>query len=188
MAFEIGLKVKIFIGGTPVEDDPHRVKKCHIAVGTPGRLAHLIKDYDMDLSKIRVFVLDEADKLLDQSFFNDIQFIFATVSKHKQILVASATYPDGLDDFVLTFMRNPVKVQMNSSTPALLAVEQVAIDIRKAMEFTPIHARYAKEDELLFCKLQCLKEVLRRVPYTQGIVFCSHQFKYVIITKDLDLT
>jgi ATP-dependent RNA helicase DDX20 len=112
--FCLGLKVKIFIGGTPVEDDSHRLTKCHIAVATPGRLAHLIKDYEMDLSNLRVFVLDEADKLLDHSFFSDIQFICSTASKNKQIIVASATYPDGLDDFVVTFMRNPLKVQLDS--------------------------------------------------------------------------
>jgi ATP-dependent RNA helicase DDX20 len=68
-----GLKVGVFIGGLPVDEDKRRAKNCHIAVGTPGRLKHLINDKLLDVSFIRLVVIDEADKLLEPSFEPDIR-------------------------------------------------------------------------------------------------------------------
>ena len=66
------LKVSTFIGGTSVEDDVRKLRRCHFALGTPGRLRQLIEEGHMDTSGIRLFALDEADKLMDPSFVNDV--------------------------------------------------------------------------------------------------------------------
>jgi len=65
--------VGVFIGGLPIEEDRRRAKHCHIAVGTPGRLKHLIDDQLLDMSHVKLIVIDEADKLLEPSFEPDIR-------------------------------------------------------------------------------------------------------------------
>lgn len=63
----------VFIGGLPVEEDKRRARGCHIAVGTPGRLKHLLNDQLLDASHIKLVIIDEADKLLEPSFEPDIR-------------------------------------------------------------------------------------------------------------------
>lgn len=67
------LKVKAFIGGIPIESDRKNLLKCQIAVGAPGRVKHLISEGLMNVSAVRLFVLDEADKLMEESFRKDIR-------------------------------------------------------------------------------------------------------------------
>lgn len=68
------LQVKSFIGGIPVETDKKNLRNCHIAVGAPGRIEHLISEGLMKVDAVRLFVLDEADKLMENSFRTDIRY------------------------------------------------------------------------------------------------------------------
>lgn len=80
------MKVKEFIGGTSVAQSIRRLTNCHVAVGTPGRLSHMVKECKMDFSKVKVVALDEADKLMDNSFFDDIKAIFQALPAKKQMI------------------------------------------------------------------------------------------------------
>lgn len=71
--FFIGLKVHSFIGGTSFEEDKKKLQACHIAVGAPGRVRHLMEKGFMKADRIRLCVLDEADKLMESSFMKDIK-------------------------------------------------------------------------------------------------------------------
>jgi ATP-dependent RNA helicase DDX20 len=71
----LGLKVLSFIGGLPFEEDKQKLQHCHIAVGTPGRIKHLIEKGLLKTDNIRLFVLDEADKLMEPSFLKDIKYV-----------------------------------------------------------------------------------------------------------------
>lgn len=70
----LGLKVEYFVGGISIEEDKKKLKICHIAVGAPGRIKHLIEKGFLNVSKVRLFVLDEADKLME-SFQKDIKLV-----------------------------------------------------------------------------------------------------------------
>lgn len=67
------IKVEAFIGGLPVEQDKKKIAKCQVAVGAPGRMKHLISSGLMDLSAVRLLVLDEADRLMEENFKSDIR-------------------------------------------------------------------------------------------------------------------
>ena len=67
-----GLNVQVFIGGLPLVVDEQKSKSCHIAVGTPGRVRQLLEKKSINPQTIRLFVLDEADKLMEESFAEDI--------------------------------------------------------------------------------------------------------------------
>ena len=68
------LKVHSFIGGLPYKDDKKKLHCCHIAVGAPGRVKHLIENGVLKTDSIRLFVLDEADKLMESSYQKDIKY------------------------------------------------------------------------------------------------------------------
>lgn len=68
----LGLNVQVFIGGLPVETDLSKCKSCHIAVGTPGRVKQLIEKGALKTKTMRLFILDEADKLMEDSFAEDV--------------------------------------------------------------------------------------------------------------------
>jgi len=160
-----------------LDKDSRRMQGCHIALGTPGRIAHLIREFEMDLSCVRVFVLDEADKLLDDSFFNDLKYIYDAMPASRQVIAVSATYPNDLDHFILRFMNTPIKVQLDTAAPVLLAVEQFALDVRRVLEFIPEPDQSVKMEDISKLKLRCLLELVRRVPFSQGIIFSQYQLK-----------
>ncbi|KAB0395300.1 hypothetical protein E2I00_003014 [Balaenoptera physalus] len=87
-----GLECHVFIGGTPLSQDKTRLKKCHIAVGSPGRIKQLIELDYLNPGSIRLFILDEADKLLEEgSFQEQIKRVFFVGLKQYYKVVSS--YP-----------------------------------------------------------------------------------------------
>lgn len=99
-----------------------------IIVGTPGRILDLVNDGLCDLSNVRYLVLDEADRMLDKGFENDIRSIIGhTVQgEARQTLMFSATWPDAVRRLASTFQRDPVRVTVGSDDlTANSRVEQV---------------------------------------------------------------
>ncbi|XP_065335598.1 probable ATP-dependent RNA helicase DDX20 [Cloeon dipterum] len=161
-----GLKVAVFIGGLPVEEDRRRAKHCHIAVGTPGRLKHLIDDELLDVSHIRLIVIDEADKLLEPSFEPDIVHIFKTLPLNKQVIAASATYTPELKVFLEDFMRSPIRV--NPEEKCLDAGSGVLLGVRQVAALVPHEVNYLNKMKK---KIDALVVILSSVPFKQCIVF-----------------
>nr|DBA33987.1 TPA: hypothetical protein GDO54_001598 [Pyxicephalus adspersus] len=116
-----GLECHVFIGGTPLPQDKPRLKKCHIAVGSPGRIKQLIEIGYLNTAHIRLFILDEADKLLEEgSFQEQINWIYSSLPANKQMLAVSATYPEFLARALTTYMREPMFVRLNAADPSLI--------------------------------------------------------------------
>lgn len=66
----------VLIGGMSVQDDIAKLQRCQIAIGTPGRVRQLVEEGFLRTDLVRLFVLDEADKMLEPSFVNDVFYIF----------------------------------------------------------------------------------------------------------------
>ena len=96
----IGLKEAVIIGGLDMmKQSLILAEKPHVVIATPGRLADHLKSTDtFDLKKIKFLVLDEADRLLDPSFSDDLQVIFDNVPTERQTLLFSATLTDTLQE------------------------------------------------------------------------------------------
>ncbi len=94
----------------------------HILVATPGRLLDLIGQGIIDLSTIKIFVLDEADRMLDMGFINDIKKLIKLLPEKRQSLFFSATMPDSIAKLSKTILDNPVKIEVapTSSTAETL--------------------------------------------------------------------
>ena len=92
-------------------------KGADIVIATPGRLLSHINLHQIDFSGVKYFILDEADRMLDMGFFDDIMAIVARLPKERQTILFSATMPPELRRLAKTFMRNPVEVNIAISRP-----------------------------------------------------------------------
>lgn len=91
-----------------------------ILIATPGRLLDLIKQEHISLANVEIFVLDEADRMLDMGFIHDVKKLVALLPKKKQSLFFSATMPPEIVKLAHTILQNPEKVTV---TPVSSTVE-----------------------------------------------------------------
>ena len=99
-------------------------KGLDILTATPGRLLDLIDQGFIDLSHIKIFVLDEADRMLDMGFIHDIRKIIQLIPKKRQSLFFSATMPDNILDLSKSILTNPVRVDVSPENPTADTVRQ----------------------------------------------------------------
>jgi len=92
-------------------------KGADIVIATPGRLLSQMNIYDVDFSGVKYFILDEADRMLDMGFYDDIMTIVRKLPKERQTVMFSATMPDKIRRLAKTIMRNPRDVQIAVSRP-----------------------------------------------------------------------
>ncbi|KAJ8015895.1 hypothetical protein DPEC_G00001300 [Dallia pectoralis] len=159
-----GLQCHVFIGGTAVSMDKISLKKCHIAIGSPGRIKQLIELGLLVTTSIRLFVLDEADKLLEEGSFQDqINWIFSSLPVNKQMLALSATYPESLAQHLARYMREPTFVRLNPSDPGLIGLSQYYKLVRS----------HAMPHKVFEEKVLHLLDLFSKVPFNQALVFSN---------------
>jgi ATP-dependent RNA helicase UAP56/SUB2 len=118
------MRVEAIYGGASIEDQRTLLKgpkAPHIYVGTPGRTNALIRDGSLKLDKVKLFVLDECDKMLDQhDMRSEVQSIFRATPKNKQVMMFSATMSTETRDTCQRFLRNPFKVFIDDDSKLTL--------------------------------------------------------------------
>ncbi|XP_074110001.1 uncharacterized protein LOC141534508 [Cotesia typhae] len=160
-----GLKVDYFVGGTPMQSDKTKIVSCHIIVSTPGRLKHLIDQKFVKIENVRLFVLDEADKLMDDSFRKDVNYIFSKLPANKQVILSSATYPEDITSFTTKYMRMPLVCLPDDRSPILLGLRQFVVVV-------PEHPNRMKRVET---KVKELFKILGNFKFKQSLVFFNYQ-------------
>ncbi|VDO86090.1 unnamed protein product [Haemonchus placei] len=115
-------RIALLVGGTPVHLDVQTLKRgAHIVVGTTGRICQMAQSGALNMKAIDLFVLDEADKLMEECFQKDINYLFSALPPSRQVAVFSATYPRNLDKLLAKFMRDASLVRLNSEKEGFLA-------------------------------------------------------------------
>ena len=106
-------------GGVSKNRQIERIKRgVEIVVACPGRLLDVVSDGAINLSKVEVLVLDEADRMCDMGFLPDIRRIVKLLPKKRQTLFFSATMPDDIRQLSASILKNPIKVQIGMIAPA----------------------------------------------------------------------
>ena len=119
------LRSAVIFGGVGQAPQVEQLKKgVDILVATPGRLGDLYGQKLIDLSKLEIFVLDEADRMLDMGFIHDVRRILGWLPRQKQTLFFSATMPPEVRGLVDGLLVNPVKVAVNPVSSPVEIIEQ----------------------------------------------------------------
>jgi ATP-independent RNA helicase DbpA len=112
---EENIKVVTLCGGVALRGQIASLEHgAHIVVGTPGRLMDHLERGNLDLSALNTLVLDEADRMLDMGFFDDIVKVARQCPKERQTLLFSATYPEGIAKLAQQFMKNPEQITVQA--------------------------------------------------------------------------
>ncbi|MDQ8020861.1 MAG: ATP-dependent RNA helicase DbpA [Moraxellaceae bacterium] len=166
------IKVVTLCGGTPA--GPQRASLehgAHIVVGTPGRVMDHIERGSLKLDGLALLVLDEADRMLDMGFFDDIAWIASRCPTRRQTLLFSATYPDGIARLARQFQRNPQMIKLEE-THASHKIRQRFYEVRheeRLHAVVTLLRHYRPLNALAFCNTRQQCRALLDVLQAQGI-------------------
>jgi ATP-dependent RNA helicase RhlE len=128
-----GLKTTVIFGGVGQNPQVNALRTgVDILVATPGRLNELIGQNLCDLSNISMFVLDEADRMLDMGFINDVKKVIARMPQKRQTLLFSATMPQEISALAASILRDPVTVAVTPVSSAVEIISQSVYFVDKA--------------------------------------------------------
>jgi ATP-independent RNA helicase DbpA len=158
--FTENIKILTLCGGVPFGPQLSSLEHgSHVVVGTPGRLLDHLRRGSLDLRSLQTLVLDEADRMLDMGFHDDISILIAATPKKKQTLFFSATYPEEIVAMSAEFQHEPVEISVDETHEAG-AIEQLLFEVERD-ERTAAVVRlldhYRPESTLVFCntRLEC---------------------------------
>ncbi|EKY27337.1 DEAD/DEAH box helicase [Clostridium celatum] len=120
----LDIKNTVIFGGVNQTSQVRKINAgVDVLVATPGRLLDLVNQRHIDLSNVKYFVLDEADRMLDMGMIHDVKKIISKLPKERQNLLFSATMPKEVTKLVNSILKNPVKVEVQpvSSTAEIIS-------------------------------------------------------------------
>lgn len=127
------LKSTVVFGGVSINPQKMKlIRGVDILVATPGRLLDHVNQRSVDLSKIDILVLDEADRMLDMGFIHDIRKVLALIPKHKQTLLFSATFSNDIKQLANTLLKSPALIEVARGNAAAENVTQVIHPVDKS--------------------------------------------------------
>ena len=148
------VKLVTLCGGTPAAPQSATLSfGAHIAVGTPGRILKHLEQGTLELSSLETLVLDEADRMLDMGFGEDINRVISYAPERRQTLLFSATYPEGIAQMSRGVQRNPVEVSVESLHEGS-AIEQKLYEVpagQRLDALTWLLSHYQPSSCVVFC-------------------------------------
>ena len=154
------IKVVTLCGGVPLRGQVISLEHgAHVVVGTPGRILDHLERGSLSLHAVKTLVLDEADRMLDMGFMEDIAKVVKQCAKDRQTLLFSATYPEGIAKLASQFMRNPQTVTVQAQHSAT-KIRQVFVEVKEGERLNAVSQvlnHFRPESTLAFCntKQQC---------------------------------
>jgi len=163
----LGIKVMVTTGGTNLKDDIMRIyEKVHLVVATPGRMLDLMEKQVANVSKCRMLVLDEADKLLSQDFKGMLDKVISFLPGGRQILLYSATFPLTVESFMRKHLKEPYEINL--------------MDELTLKGITQYYA-FVQERQ----KVHCLNTLFSKLQINQSIIFCNSTQRVELLAKKI---
>ncbi len=125
-------KIVSFIGGESIGDQIFNIQKgCDIVVATSGRFLDVLSKKQMNLSHIKYLILDEADKMLNLGFAEELSLILEAIPEQRQNLLFSATYPTKMKDIASKITKDAIEVSIDELVPTVDSITQRVIEVGK---------------------------------------------------------
>ncbi len=148
------LKTAVVFGGVGITPQIRAVENgVDVLIATPGRLLDLIQQRKLSLRQVQIFVLDEADRMLDMGFIHDIRKVLTMIPQKRQTLFFSATMPPEIEKLASTMLNQPVRIEV---TPVSSTAEKIS---QKLMYVEKAHKR------------DLLRHILKNPEFQRVIVF-----------------
>jgi ATP-independent RNA helicase DbpA len=151
------LKLSVFCGGIPLGPQLASLAHApHVVVGTPGRVLELVQKGALDLRGVRSLVLDEADRMLDMGFEEDIRTIVKRTPRDRQSLLFSATFPDAIRVLANAMLNDAVEVSVDGGAqPASIAERFFEAEPgRRAPLLAALLLQFRPESTVVFCNMR----------------------------------
>jgi ATP-independent RNA helicase DbpA len=161
--FQHNIKLLKITGGFPMHKQEHSLShQAHIVVGTPGRVLKLLQRGSLVMDEVKMIVLDEADRMLDMGFIDQIQGIMKFAPAKRQTLCFSATFPDEIQALSQSVMNDAVEVKVETQHEESVIHQRFyeMVPGAKAKAVVSILARFRPESTIVFCNT---KDSCRRV-------------------------
>jgi ATP-dependent RNA helicase DeaD len=166
------LKVLAVYGGEPIGKQIRELANgVHIVVGTPGRVIDLLERGILNLSFVKVLVLDEADRMLDMGFIEDIEYILRRTPSNRQTSLFSATIDQTVMSVCNRYMRNPSKIFVSKDEIALTQMKQYYTVVNQAAKFEALCKILTEEHvdkAIIFCRTRRDTSRLTEQLYRKG--------------------
>lgn len=153
-------------GGVAIGPQIDRLPQAEIVVGTPGRILDHIGRHTINLTRVKILVLDEADKMFEMGFIDDVKEIISYVAQNRQTLLFSATISTQVHEIVSNYMKHPVRIKAQSY-----------VDEEKLAQF---YYSVSNKD-----KFSLLLHLIQQKQDGLSIVFCATRNRVDIIAKNL---
>ena len=165
------IKVLTLCGGTPFRPQVLSLShQAHIIVATPGRLLKHIEQNNIDLENINTLVLDEADKMLDMGFYDDIMEVISSLPKNRQTLLFSATYEKNIEKLASNVLNNPITVKVENEEKVLIKQKFYEVDNHNKTALIPaIISTNKAKSILIFCNMKIKCDELADDLYALGL-------------------
>lgn len=136
-----------------------------VIIATPGRLITHLDMYDIDLSHVRYFILDEADRMLDMGFSDDIMKIVKKLPENRQTIMFSATMPPKIQQLAKTILKNPEEVKIAVSKPneAITQAAYICTEIQKMGLIKELFGKPVNSKSIIFSSS---KQKVKELAYT----------------------
>jgi len=154
------IKLITLCGGTPLRPQADSLEHgAHIVVGTPGRIKDHLSRETLDLSSLDTLVLDEADRMLDMGFYDEIMHIVRNAPKDRQTLLFSATYPNTIKKMCRSIQRDSVEIKIDSEhqSDVISQLFYQTNNYQRKDTLLAILEHYQPQNTVVFChtKIQC---------------------------------
>jgi superfamily II DNA/RNA helicase len=164
------LSMALLIGGTSFEDQDRKLDRgVDVLIATPGRLLDHFERGKLMLSQVQIFVIDEADRMLDMGFIPDVERICKLIPFTRQTLFYSATMPPEIQRLTDQFLHNPVRVEVARPATTATNITQEIIQV-------PAND---------WAKREALRRLIRDNAVKNAIVFCNRKTDVDIVAKSL---
>jgi len=165
------LNITAVYGGVSINPQFKALEKADIVVGTPGRILDHLERRTINLSGVKFLVLDEADRMLDMGFLDDVKKIMSQCRKEKQTSLFSATISSDITELARRFMKDPVKITAGTQVDPK-KLNQVYYDVKSPSKFSLlVHLMKAESTGLVmvFCNSRKYTDIVAKNLYKNKI-------------------